>query len=787
MATIFRFLRDFPTAKRNPLHSLRTRLGLAIGSVAFVLSILASLIVGHTTSEQVKVDVGQSLAQIAYQMTDKLDRGMFERYRDIQIISTLDAIRDPDSISQQRTLLEKLQSTYTDYAWIGLTDNKGIVQASTRKLLEAKDVSQRPWFIHGRRASYIGDVHDAVKLAKLLPNPTDEPLRFVDIAVPVINLQGQPQGVLGAHLSWTWSREVEKSLLPTVQERNKEMFVLSQNGDVLLAPDEFPAVNSLSLKSVKAAQRGINGYLIETWSDGHSYLTGYAQSIGYRNYAGLGWLVLVRQKTDVAFAHIRHLQQQIFIGNMMLGILFAVLGWLVTAAITNPMLAIAKAANYIRQGHKQVKIPVLQGQDEIANLSRNISQLVSTLTQQEKDLKASNAQLQLELTSKLVAQEMLRQSEEKFRQLAENIQEVFWLQDFKICKIIYISPAYEQVWQRSRESLYANPNSWLEAIHPEDKERVVTNIQQNTYSAYHNEYRIVQPDGSLRWIWDSSFPVYNNLGEVYRRVGIAQDITERKQAEENRLALEKEREISKLKSDFITIASHEFRTPLTTILLSCDFLQNYGNQLPYEKKERHYNKIKSSVKHLTQILEDVLIIGKTEAGKLEFEPTPIDLISLCIDLVEQLQLSAGEKYHLNFVEECVYGCKREDLPVMDEKLLRHILTNLLSNAIKYSPQGGTILFELICNQKSVIFRIQDEGIGIPQEDQPKLFTSFFRSSNTGNLPGTGLGLTIVKNAVELHGGQITLESQVGVGTTFTVILPLNKTVAVEKTLTKGSG
>jgi PAS domain S-box-containing protein len=787
VATIFRFLHNLATAKRNPLHSLRTRLGLAIGSVAFVLSILASLIVGHTTSEQVKVDVGQSLAQIAYQMADKLDRGMFERYRDIQIISALDIIRNPDSVSQQRTLLEKLQSTYTDYAWIGLTDNKGIVQASTRKLLEGKDVSQRPWFIYGRRANYIGDVHDAVKLAKLLPNPTNEPLRFVDIAVPVMNLQGQPQGVLAAHLSWTWSKEVEKSLLPIVQERNKEIFVFSHNGDVLLAPDEFHAVNSLSLKSIKAAQQGMNGYLIENWSDNHSYLTGYTQSVGYRNYPGLGWLVLVRQKTDVAFAHIRHIQQEIFIANMILGILFAVLGWLVTAAITNPMLAIAKAANYIRQGRKQVKIPVLQGQDEIANLSRNISQLVSTLTEQEKDLKASNAQLQLELTSKLIAQEMLRQSEEKFRQLAENIQEVFWLQDLKICKIIYISPAYEQVWQRSRESLYANPNSWLEAIHPEDKERVVTNIHQNTYSAYQNEYRIVQPDGSLRWILDSSFPVYNHLGEVYRRVGIAQDITERKLAEQTRLALEKEREISKIKSDFITIASHEFRTPLTTILLSCDFLQNCGEQLSYEKKERHYNRIKSSVKHLTQILEDVLIIGKTEAGKLEFEPSPIDLISLCLDLVEQLQLSAGEKYHLNFVEQCVYGCKREDLPVMDEKLLRHILTNLLSNAIKYSPQGGTILFELICDNKSVIFRIQDEGIGIPQEDQPKLFTSFFRSSNTANLPGTGLGLTIVKNAVELHGGQITLESQVGVGTTFTVILPINNTVAAEKTLMKGSG
>lgn len=756
---------------------MRTRLGLAIGSIAFILSILASLIVGHFVSEQVKVGVGHSLAQLAYQMTDKLDRGMFERYRDIQIISTLDTIRDSNSpISQQRTLLEKLQSTYTDYAWIGLADKLGIVQASTGKLLEGKDVSQRPWYVNGLKAAYVGDVHDAVKLAKLLPNPTGEPLRFVDIAIPVIDFQGKPQGVLGAHLSWTWSKEVEKSLLRTLDSRYTEIFILSKNGNVLLAPPEFKNVNSLSLKSVKAAQTKMNSYLIETWSDGQTYLTGFAQSVGYRNYPGLGWLVLVRQKTEVAFASVRQLQQQIFILNMIFGALFAVLGWLVGAAVTNPILAIAKAANRIRQGNEQIKIPVLNGKDEIANLSQSLSQLVSNLTKQEKDLKATNTQLQIELTSKLVAQEMLCQSEENFRQLAENIQEVFWIKDFKSNKIIYISPAYEQIWQRSCESLYTNPKSWLDAIHPEDKERIITAIKQHTYSAYQEEYRIVQPNGSVRWIWESSFPIQNKQGEVYRRVGIAQDITERKQVEETRLALEKEREISRLKSNFIAIASHEFRTPLTTILLSCEFLQNYGDHLPEEKKQRHFDKIKTSVKYLNQILEDVLIIGKSEAGKLTFEPTTIDLISFCLDLVEQLQLNAGEKYYLNFVEQCVYGCKREELPVMDEKLLRHILTNLLSNAIKYSPQGGTIQFELICDHTNAIFRIQDEGIGIPEEEKEKLFTSFFRCSNTGYLPGTGLGLTIVKNAVELHNGHIAVESQVGVGTTVTVTLPLNYTL-----------
>ncbi|WNN89287.1 cache domain-containing protein [Gloeocapsopsis dulcis] len=193
---MLKFSRDL-AASLNPHRSLKARFGLAIGIIAFVLSISASLIVGYAASEQIKVNVGQSLAELAYQMTDKLDRGMFERYRDLQIVSTLHVIRNPNSnLLEQRTLLEKLQSTYPNYAWIGLTDNQGIVQVSTGKLLEGISVAQRPWFIGGQQAPYVGDVHEALKLAKLLPNPSKEPLRFVDVAVPVVDLQGNPRGVL---------------------------------------------------------------------------------------------------------------------------------------------------------------------------------------------------------------------------------------------------------------------------------------------------------------------------------------------------------------------------------------------------------------------------------------------------------------------------------------------------------------------------------------------------------------------------------------------------------------
>ncbi|MBD2775253.1 sensor histidine kinase [Iningainema tapete] len=578
--------------------------------MAFVLSILVSLIVGNTASAYVTSDVGQSLAELAYQITNQLDGGIFERYRELQIISTLDVLRDRNSVSQQRALLEKLQSTDTNYAWIGLADNQGNIVASTGKLLEGKNIAQQSWFVKGRTVNYVSDVHDdAVKLAKLLPQSNSEQLH-VDIAVAIKDSTGNPQSVLGAHLRWTWSKKLHKSLLNSVNNANKEIFILSHDGNVLSAPPEFQTKNLVSLQSVKAAQSGLKSYLTETWFDRQTYLTGFAQSIGDRNYPGLGWIVLVRQKTKTAFTPIRHFQQQIFTWNMMGGGLFAVISWFL-------------------------------------------------------------ARLQMQLTSKLLAQEMRCQSEEKLQQLTQKIQ------------------------------------------------------------------------------------------------------SDRKFAEETRIALLKEKEISELKSRFISIASHEFRTPLTSIFLACDTLLKYQEKLPREKQRKILQQIQSSVKHLNQILEDLLLIGKTQAGKLKFNPVPINPINFCQEIIEQLQLCAGTQHKLKFSSQSTENSPTQNLTLLDEKLLRQILTNLLTNAIKYSPQESEIQINLTCDKNKVILRIQDQGIGIPKEDQPNLFNPFFRCNNTKHLPGTGLGLTIVKNAVELHNGQITVQSEEGQGTTITVTLPIN--------------
>lgn len=251
---------------------------------------------------------------------------------------------------------------------------------------------------------------------------------------------------------------------------------------------------------------------------------------------------------------------------------------------------------------------------------------------------------------------------------------------------------------------------------------------------------------------------------------LQREITERQRLEEElRHALAKEKELSDLKSNIISVVSHEYRTPLATILSSAELLENYSHKWTEDKKQRHFQRIQSSVHHLTQLVSDVLVLSKAEAGKLEFNPVPLDLVAFCRELVEELQLTVRTEHNISFMclDSGIEAC-------LDEKLLRQFLSNLISNAIKYSPEGGNIQFELFGEQDAVTFRIRDQGIGIPLKDQAQLFEAFHRSSNVGTISGTGLGLAIVKRCVELHGGQIAVESEVGVGTTFTITLPLRR-------------
>lgn len=263
------------------------------------------------------------------------------------------------------------------------------------------------------------------------------------------------------------------------------------------------------------------------------------------------------------------------------------------------------------------------------------------------------------------------------------------------------------------------------------------------------------------WIWLLRRQV------AQRTAQLRGEVAERQRAQtELHHALAAERELNELRSRFVSMVSHEFRTPLGVILSAAENLNDYLDRLPPAQRQRQLQHIMQATRHMGHLVENVLLLGRAEAGKLDCKPAPLDLAGCCERLTHQVRSATAGRCPILFRPGTLAAARG------DEGLLRHILTNLLSNAVKYSAAGTPVEFTLEQRNGDAVFAVTDRGIGIPVADQKLLFTAFQRGRNAGHLPGTGLGLVIAKHCVQAHGGTIRCESAEGVGTTFTVRLPL---------------
>ncbi|HUS04676.1 MAG TPA: response regulator [Bryobacteraceae bacterium] len=379
-----------------------------------------------------------------------------------------------------------------------------------------------------------------------------------------------------------------------------------------------------------------------------------------------------------------------------------------------------------------------------------------------------------DMTSVKRTEDALRSSDELFRQLANSIDEVFWISNADRSEILYISPEYEKLWGRTRESLYENAMSWGEAIHPDDRALVFEAMEPGASPYFNEEFRIFHTDGTLRWVLARTFPVGDKNGEIVRITGVAQDITERKRAQEMlshaKLGAEA---ANRAKTHFLASMSHEIRTPMNAILGITELLAE--TELTALQRE-YVGLFQRAGATLLKLINDILDLSKVEAGRLELESCPFDLAALVRDAME-ISASGARQKGLRLVDRI-----QPEVPatlVGDSGRLKQILVNLIGNAIKFT-QAGQITIDVraaagFSEPGHWQFSVSDTGVGIPPDKQAMIFENFSQadSSTTRQFGGTGLGLAICRRLVTLMGGEIRVESQVGEGSTFifTVHLP----------------
>jgi PAS domain S-box-containing protein len=369
-----------------------------------------------------------------------------------------------------------------------------------------------------------------------------------------------------------------------------------------------------------------------------------------------------------------------------------------------------------------------------------------------------------ELVKRQIAQRRLLESDEKFRRLTDNINSVLWITNPEKNRMIYVSPGYERVWGQSCQTLYDSATSWLEAIVPDDRQRIAEAIITKQDSGlYDEEYRIARPDGQIRWVRDRAFPARNEAGEIYWIVGVADDITEMKRAQES---LET---ASRMKSEFLNVMSHELRTPLNIIAGYVELLREGVLGVIEAKQVEALDKIARQSRELLTMINGILDVTKIEGGTVSVERNDVDLSRFFDEIRSDYALPFGKDVGI------VWQCP-EPLPVIhsDGSKLRSIVQNLLNNAVKFTETGTiTVGCRPSPERGEVDFVVEDTGIGIPQEKLPYIFDLFWQADSSERRlhGGVGLGLYIVKKFTDLLGGRVAVQSEPGKGTVITVSIP----------------
>lgn len=360
----------------------------------------------------------------------------------------------------------------------------------------------------------------------------------------------------------------------------------------------------------------------------------------------------------------------------------------------------------------------------------------------------------------------LRESEERFSKAFHNCQGALAIVSLENGRYLDVNEGFVRTYGYSRDEALGKTsldlNLWQDPVHREH----LFECLRATGSFRNEETVMRRRDGQVLTTVESADVI--EIGGRSCVIVFALDITDRKRAETELFhALRKERELSQLKTSFVSLVSHEFRTPLEIILSSGEILERYHDRLGHEQRARQLRAITTSVRRMAHMMNEVLLLGRFDAGRMEFQPAPVDLPAFCQRIADDIGAATDRRCPiiLDLIGDLSGAAG-------DEALLGHIFTNLLSNAVKYSPPAAPVHFRLHRKDHEAVFRVEDRGLGIPTTDRARLFSAFHRGSNVGQAPGSGLGLVIVRRCTDLHQGFLHFESSEGMGTTFEVRIPL---------------
>lgn len=756
-------LANSPTQPRR--RGLGAWLALAFSLLTVILTLLLVAVIERSSTEQVKESIGHNLGELARQTADKLDRGMAERYREVSLMARRRTLRDSSiALDERRQVLSDMRETYGYYDWIGLTGLDGRVIVEARGLLEGVDVSQRPWFRNALDGVYVGDVHEAVKLAKLLPSENGEPRRFVDVAFPFTDLAGKTAGVLGVHLSWQWARDVERSIIAPVQARGRvQALIVSQQGVVLLGPPELQG-KKIAPESLRSAQQKRTGYRVEQWDDGVSYLVGYGATIGRGIYPGLGWTVLVRQDVEDAYAPVRRLREQALWSGAALAVLFSVAGVLVARRITRPLGALAESAERLGRGEALQLVPNAKDYFEVQALSGTLNQLVGDLVRKQAELRDLNATLEQRVEERTRELERalasVQANEQRINAIVEAAQDAYIAVDQRGIVLDWNGAAERMFgWRRNEavgwplselvlpERYRASLGHALHAFRQTGHLAMLDQrLERHVIDRQGREFTIEMTAALAGKGEDAFFSVFLH------------DISERKR-------------VAQMKNEFISTVSHELRTPLTSIQASLAMLADgMAGELPPDAL-RLTTIASQSSERLVRMVNDLLDIQKIEAGQMQFETLAQPLLPVAERALAAMEGHAG-KAGVLLRHDWDAGAAHFAASI-DADRMEQVLTNLLSNAIKFTPAGKTVTLGLAQTPGKVRLLVLDEGPGIAPEFQQRMFQRFAQADGADSRTrgGTGLGLAISKAIIEEHGGTIGFTTAPDRGTRFVVELP----------------